>query len=150
MKQKLSRADYKKLQKQKLAGNSQNFERELSKLVVNWANCETCLVRVLARILRIHPTKADVLFYAITSTRGRTELVERVGMMYLQNDRDIRHLQKLLRGFQSVTKMRNEVCHAEYGVRGGNVLTHVITTKYSRSDFDGTNYFEVHNIDPSV
>jgi hypothetical protein len=148
MSQKPSAAERRKKRKERLLKTSQSYEQELSKLVINWANAESWLVNVLAAILRIKREKADVTFYAIGSNRGRADLIHRVALMYLKSNRDLRHLQKLLRSFRAVTKIRNNVCHAEYNPDGSqSAVTHLFSTTYARSDFDGTNYVSVRAID---
>jgi hypothetical protein len=116
-----------------------------------WANAESWLIRTLAVILGISPAKADVVFYTITSSRSRVELVQRAAIMFLRKPAQARHLMKLLREFGAVSRLRNQVCHAQYIVdSSGNALTYLLSTNYARSDFDGTNHEQERRIDKGL
>jgi hypothetical protein len=122
---------------------SEEFRDEIGMLIMGWANCETWLIHVLATLLQIEWHRARVIFYAFNSSRARVELIQRLGMIYLRHARDIRHLNKLLKGFKAVTKTRNMVCHSEYALDSrGVVITGIIVTNYDRSDFNGSNVDE--------
>jgi hypothetical protein len=46
---------------EELSDISERFERVLSKLVIQWANCDTWLMRVMALLFRIDFGRADLI-----------------------------------------------------------------------------------------
>jgi hypothetical protein len=127
---------------------SDRFERVLSKLVIQWANCDTWLMRVMALLFRIDLGRADLIYSSFTSSRARGEMVDRAAIMCLAHARDVKHLQKLLREFKRVTATRNTFCHASYWVgANGNAVVTYQESNYRRDNFDGTNAVEIRPID---
>src|SRR5580692_10685516 len=79
------------------------FLHRLAMLVMMWANAESWLHRVLAVLLRIDISLAALILTSFTSTRARTELVDRAAIMCLPDARRVRHLKRLIAEFRSVT-----------------------------------------------
>ena len=124
------------------------FLHRLAMLVMMWANAESWLHRVLAVLLRINPSLASLVLTSFTSTRARTELIERAAVMCLPDARRVRHLKRLIADFRSVTKMRNDLCHSQYDLDPTEtVLTGLFATNFQRQDFDGTNFGNHRRID---
>ena len=127
---------------------TEEFSAATAYLIQTWANCETWFMRVLAILLRIDVTRCDLVFSSFTSTRARVGLVRRAAIMCLPHVRQIRHLNKLCNQFNSITTTRNKVCHAEYLIGPhGNSVVGLLSTNFTRGDFDGTNHHEKRNID---
>ncbi len=109
---------------------------------VRWGRVCRCI------LLNVHPRVADLVFSSFTSTRARVELVRKASIMCLPHEQHIQHLEKLCNQFDSVSQMRNKLCHAEYmlGPRNLSVIG-LLSTNYQRKDFDGTNQYEQRQID---
>ena len=127
---------------------SVEFQEVLSRLVIQWANCDTWLMRVLALLLRLDHGRADLIYSSLNSSRAKAEMADRAAIMCLSHARDVKHLQKLLREFKRVTATRNKFCHAHYIV-GANGLAIVgyQEANYRRDNFDGTNAVEARAVD---
>lgn len=133
---------------QRLIVLTSEFSTASAKLIQMWANCESWFPHILSILLRTDIERARLVFSTLTSTRARIDLVRRAGIMCLPHNRDIRHLQKLCQEFDHVTKKRNLICHAEYGIGPRQEsITDLMSTNYQRSDFNGTNQFEFRRID---
>jgi hypothetical protein len=66
------------------------------------------------------------------NTRARVEMVERAGTMYLSRDRHAHFLHKLSQDFQSVGRIRNKLCHAQYEISDDELwATAIMATDFS-------------------
>jgi hypothetical protein len=134
-----------RFEKDELAQIEREFKDALAALIIQWANCDTWLVRILALLFRIDYDRAHLIYASFTSSRARAELADRAAIMCLQHPRDVRHLQKLLREFKGVTRTRNKFAHAQYTFTS-QVLTYM-SWEYFGQHFDGTNAVEERVID---
>lgn len=127
---------------------TKEFSERSAFLIQMWANCETWFMRILAILLRIDVRRADLVFSSITSTRSRIDLVRRAGIMCLPHARDVRHLFKLCNQFNTVTTLRNTICHSQYGITAKKLaIDGLLSTNYQRPDFDGTNAQQYRTLD---
>lgn len=137
--------------KEKLTELNVEFHKALADLVVQWANCDTWLVMILALLFRIDDERAALIYASFTSSRARAELADRAAIMYLKHVRDVRHLQKLLREFKAATRTRNRFVHAQYLLGHRNTLINgYVSWEFSGQHFDGTNAYDIRPLDGNV
>jgi len=138
-------------ERERLRELSVEFMHEVARLVMAWANCETWLIHILARLLGTSWSDAQLVFNYVTSARARVELVQRAAIMFLPRKRDVLHLNRLLKSFKKVTTTRNMVCHSEYDLDSTRMaFTGMIVLNFGRSDFDGTNHDEYRRVDRNL
>ncbi len=132
----------------KLLTTHDEFQQYVYLLITHWANAETWFFRVLAELMRTDFGRADLIFSSITSTRARIELTRRAALMCLSSEQKFRAFDRMFDDFKKVSKMRNEICHSEYVPdETRTIMASIMTTNFSRQDFDGTNYLHERYID---
>jgi hypothetical protein len=125
------------------------FRYAVVNLIVGWAAAETWFTHIFAKLMRIDDGRAQAVMGSITTTRARVDLVQRIAVMCLSDVQQIRQLNKLCQEFRSITTLRNTLVHAYYerwSARDNLMLKALRQTNFQRSNFDGTNAFEVREI----
>ena len=109
----------------------------IGRLMVQWANCESWFIKLLAALLRSDTYRAEIVFYTLTTAVARRTLLHRLFMIYV-TDPDLRDkIRNLLDRFKTVTDTRNKFAHAEYQFQP--LPPYIVSTKFS-ADFDGTKW----------
>jgi hypothetical protein len=87
----------------------------IGKLIVVWANCESCFYAVYFCLSGRSNGNADIAWASIQSTRRRMELVYNLLRFDEQISKQTKsELFRCLDEFKAVTEARNYYCHAQY------------------------------------
>jgi hypothetical protein len=118
----------------------------IGRLIVQWANCESWLIKLLAVLLKSDIYRAEIIFYAITTSVTRRALLHRLFMVYVGDEKLRAKFSNILDRFKSVTEMRNKFCHAQYQFR---IPQYMASAKFG-ADFDGSQWIIKSNLDKNL
>lgn len=116
-------------------GDRQNHIMALiGNLVLGWSNNESMFVYVLMLLLETDEVSAAITFSTLNTTRARLDLVRRLAAVKLRDPGVAQSLSRLLKRFDTCTRMRNEFNHCVYSLnaRGEIVSTQLMRVQEER------------------
>jgi hypothetical protein len=126
-----ARPDFEAIEKaaRQSGASSANLMGLIGQLVFSWSNNESLLIYVLMVLLQTDEPAAATVFSTLNTTRARLDLVSRLGRIKLA-DREARAaLERVVRRFNEINKVRNEFLHAMYAVDAKGLITHTQTMR---------------------
>lgn len=100
----------------------------IGNLILSWSNNESMFVYVLMVLLDIDDVSAALVFTSLNTTRAKIDLVRRLAALKIRDPALAQAFTRLLRRFDSCTKVRNEFNHCVYNLDGNGeiVTTHIM------------------------
>ena len=103
-------------------------------LIMSWSNNESMFVYVLMVLLDVDDVSAALVFTSLNTTRARLDLVRRLASVKIRDPAVAQAFTRLLRRFDTCTRVRNEFNHCVYNLdgKGEIVTTHIMRVQESR------------------
>jgi DNA integrity scanning protein DisA with diadenylate cyclase activity len=108
-----------------------NVERQtailtlIGNLVLSWSNNESMFIYVLMVRLEVDEVTAAVVFTTLNTTRARIDLVQRLAAIKLADRAAAQKLEKIVKRFNDLTRIRNEFNHSMYALNEAGEITHM-------------------------
>ncbi len=106
------------------AERQQHILMLIGNLGVSWSNNESMFIYVLMLLLEVSEVDAAIVFATLNTTRARLDLVRRLAAIKITDLALARTLSRLIRKFDSTTKLRNEFNHCMYHLNMQGEITH--------------------------
>ena len=106
-----------------------NVERQtailtlIGNLVLSWSNNESMFIYVLMVLLEVDEVTAAVVFTTLNTTRARIDLVQRLAAIKLADRAAAQKLEKIVKRFNDLTRIRNEFNHSMYALNEAGEIT---------------------------
>ena len=96
----------------------------IGNLGLNWSNNESMFIYVLMLLLDVDEVDAAIVFSTLNTTRARLDLVRRLATIKIKDRAVAGALQRLVRRFETATRLRNEFNHCMYKLNARGEITH--------------------------
>ncbi|MDX5593157.1 hypothetical protein [Pseudovibrio sp. SPO723] len=100
------------------------FLAQIGTLNFSWSNNESLFVYVMMLLLGIDQKSAAIIFFTLNTSRARLDLVARLSKANLRNEAVRKELTSLIRKFEKVTRIRNELNHCMFTLSDQGAITH--------------------------
>ena len=97
---------------------------QIGNLGLNWSNNESMFIYVLMVLLDVEEVDAAIVFSTLNTTRARLDLVRRLATVKIRDAATAQTLKRLIRRFESATRLRNEFNHCMYKLNARGEITH--------------------------
>ncbi len=119
----------------------------IGRLMTQWANCESWLIRLLDGLLRTNDMhRAEIVFYSVTTSITRRSLIQRLFMVYVTDETLRSDFTKLMERFGKATEARNKFAHAQYKFSTPQAMNSI----RFKADFDGSSWTIENKLDKNL
>ncbi|WP_299843949.1 hypothetical protein [uncultured Paracoccus sp.] len=99
-----------------------------------WSNTESLLVHLLAGLTGMQKDAAVVVFLSVNSTRGRIEMVERLGKLLLKPGPELQELLDLTTRFSKLSTVRHRYNHSIWSFQEDGSISTILMRIADRRD----------------
>ncbi|AUH66399.1 hypothetical protein CX676_15425 [Paracoccus zhejiangensis] len=99
-----------------------------------WSNTESLLVHLLAGLTGMQKDAAVVVFLSVNSTRGRIEMVERLGKLLLKPGPELQELLDLTTRFSKLSAVRHRYNHSIWSFQEDGSISTILMRIADRRD----------------
>jgi hypothetical protein len=96
----------------------------IGNLGLNWSNNESMFIYVLMLLLEIQEVEAAIIFSTLNTTRARLDVVRRLATVKIRDEAVAATLKRLIKRFDTGTRLRNEFNHCMYKLNAQGEITH--------------------------
>ncbi|WP_232816479.1 hypothetical protein [Paracoccus zhejiangensis] len=106
----------------------------MGRLNYAWSNTESLLVHLLAGLTGMQKDAAVVVFLSVNSTRGRIEMVERLGKLLLKPGPELQELLDLTTRFSKLSAVRHRYNHSIWSFQEDGSISTILMRIADRRD----------------
>ena len=104
----------------------------IGNLVLSWSNNESMFIYVLMVLLEVDEVTAAVVFTTLNTTRARIDLVQRLAAIKLADRAAAQKLEKIVKRFNDLTRIRNEFNHSMYALNeAGEIINPTLAGRFT-------------------